>query len=119
MQNENESSQAKQNQESASLEASFWKALDLESILLFLVGVATFAFGAVALVRWLIERWQLGIVFSGVAISVALVLSLLLLVLLVRCKRRILKVGMFMFCVGLVAYTLASFGYSLPASWFS
>ena len=95
-----------------------WLAWGPEAALYFLLGLAAFGLGTVASLRWAFDSWQHGARLPAICIISVAVLVPIAFVLLVRRQRRILAVGTVMLWLGVVAFALASIGFSLPAAWF-
>jgi hypothetical protein len=95
-----------------------WSAWDPEAILYFLLGVGLFGSGTVALFRWALDSWQLGQALPGLCIVSAAIIVPIAFVVFIRRHRRILALGAGMVWLGIVAFAMASFGFSLPATRF-
>ena len=95
-----------------------WIVVDAEAIVGFLVGVATLGFGTLALARWVLESWQLGVRLPAIGMAMVAIVAPVVFLFAVR-RRRIVALTVAFFWLGSVAGALASQGFSLPASWFS
>lgn len=95
----------------------FWFVSNLEEIFYFLVGAVTFGLGSVALARWAFESWQAGKTLSVISILAGAVAAPAAVLFFIRRQRPIVAIGWAMIWLGVVAYVLSGYGFSLPA-WF-
>ncbi len=94
-----------------------WLVFGPEAIFYFLLGAVTFGLGSVALARWAVESWQAGSTLLVIAILAGAVAAPAAALFFIRRQRRIVAIGLAMSWLGLVAYALSGYGFSLPA-WF-
>ena len=89
----------------------------VEGVGYFVLGVVTLALGGLAVFHWSVEQWTAGAHVRVVGIVAAAIALLGVFAFAARGKRPVLAVGAAAMWVGVMAYVLSGYGYSIPASW--
>jgi hypothetical protein len=102
---------------SDSADRQFWWLFLPETIVHFVLGAATLGVGSFAVVRWSIDQWADGSRADVVGVAIAATAFVCVFVVAARGRRLVLAGAAVVAWVGVVAYILAGYGFSIPPDW--
>jgi len=95
----------------------FATGFDPEMVAYALFGLLVVGLGARAFAAWLLNAWANGERLLPLSALCSVVAGAVGVLVLVRHRKRILYLGVALVAVGVVAFLLASAGFTLPRSW--